>query len=120
MNIDRNGITGDRRDEEGEELDRRLIHALETRPSVRISEDFAMRVASKVPARVAAQGLAPASRSVGRRVAWAAAAVLLVAMLALAPSVGVGFRTNQWVEIGLAIEFAGLTAWLTLRPRLQL
>jgi hypothetical protein len=118
MNTDRNGMTGDRRDEEREELDRRLIHALETRPSVRISEDFALRVASKVPAESAAQGLAPPSRSVGRRVAWAAAAVLMVAILAIAPSVGI--RTNQWVEIGLAIEFAGLTAWLTLRPTLQL
>ena len=116
MNIDRSGMTGARR---GEELERRLIQALEARPSVRISEDFARRVASQAPAGLTSRGLVPAS-SVGRRVAWAAAAVLLVAMLALAPSVGVGFRTNQWVEIGLAIEFAGLTAWLTLRPRLQL
>jgi len=116
MKIDRNGMAGERR---GEELERRLIQVLETRPSVRIPEDFALRVAGKAPAGLASRGFVPAS-SVGRRVAWAAAAVLLLAMLALAPSVGVGLRTNQWVEIGLAIEFAGLTAWLTLRPRLQL
>ena len=117
MNIELNGET---RDRHSEELERRLIRALESRPSVAISEDFASRVAAKVPVRIAAHSLALASGSVGRRVAWVAMAVLLVGMLALAPSAGSGFRVNQWLEVGLGFEFAALTAWLALRPRLHL
>ena len=114
MNMDRNGAGGDRR---GEELERRLIQALEMRPSVRISEDFAVRVASKAPAGLAARGIVAVHGGVGRRVAWISAALLLVVMLALAPSAGI--RMNQWFEVGLAFEFAALTAWLALRPSLK-
>ena len=102
---------------ERDELERRLVQALEHAPQVAIPEGFAARVAGNVTASVLpVRGAMPAAGSVGNRVAWATAAVLLAAMFALAPGAGVGAR--HWLEFGVTIEFATLTAWLALRPLL--
>jgi hypothetical protein len=98
---------------ERDELESGLTRALERAPMVAIPEGFALRVAALVPRRRAALREIPAS-NVGTRVAVAVAAVLLAAICVLAHAVGAG-GTMGWLEIGLAIEFATLTAWLGLR-----
>ena len=103
-----------------EEFESRLIRALESGPVVPVSEDFALRVASRVPAgaRMRLDGVS-ATSSVGKQVAWLAAAVLLMAIFVLAPTAVGGPHTRQWIEVGLGLEFMALATWLSFRIRLQ-
>jgi formate-dependent nitrite reductase membrane component NrfD len=72
-------------------------------------------VAAMAPVRVAVlQQSAAARRSVGHRIAWAVAAMLLLAMFVLAPSAGSG-GARRWVEFALEIDFVALTLWLGMR-----
>ena len=103
-----------------DEIERRLTRALERVPEVAIPEDFAQRVAARVPMRRLAslREMPVPATNVGWRVAGVAAVVLLVAMFVLARVGGRG--VEGWLEIGLAIEFAVLTAWMGLRMVLGL
>jgi malonyl CoA-acyl carrier protein transacylase len=101
-------------------FDHKLTRALEAAPAVAVPEDFAKRAASRIPAAaLAARTSVPAGYSVGMRFALVAAALLFVTIVVLAPSASTGPAQHHWVEVGLEIEFAALTAWLALRSRLQ-
>jgi len=105
-----------------DQLDQAITHALEAVPQVEIADDFALRVLSRLPAkkltRIAPPAYLPAHPSVGRRVAFVAAAVLFVAMLAFAMQPGIA---NQFIRISIAgtcaAEFILVTVWLALRPQ---
>jgi hypothetical protein len=97
------------------DFESRLDRALEAAPAVKIPEDFALRVAAMAPARVVALGEAAAARrSVGLRIAWVVAAMLLLAMFVLAPSARSG-GARRWMEFALEIDFVVLTLWLGMR-----
>jgi hypothetical protein len=97
------------------DFESRLDRALEAAPAVKIPEDFALRVAAMAPARVVASGESAAARgSVGLRIAWVVAAMLLLAMFVLAPSAGSG-GARRWMEFALEIDFVALTLWLGMR-----
>jgi hypothetical protein len=100
-------------------IDGRLMRALERRPAVTVPEDFALRVAARLPASAAALGPTIHATYVGRRVAWAAAALLLLATIALAPS-AMHSNAKRWLEFAFEVEFVALAAWMALRPMLQL
>jgi hypothetical protein len=102
-----------------DEMESRVTRALEREPSIAIPEDFAMRVAALVPKRNAAVLREMPASYMGSRMAVVAAGLLLVAMFVLARMVGAN-ATMGWLEVGLAIEFAGLTAWLGLRRVMRL
>jgi hypothetical protein len=103
----------------GDAMENRLVRALEATPAVSIPEGFAARVAAKAPAgAMAVRRAVPMTTQVGVRMAWAVAAVLLVAMFVLAPSAA-GMGTLRWVEYSVEMEFVALTVWLTLRPLLR-
>jgi hypothetical protein len=94
-------------------LDQALARALEAVPHVDISDDFATRVLSRLPA--ARSAYLPTLPGIGRRTALASAALLFLAMFAfaLAPAAP-SIRTA--IEIACAVEFILLTLWLSLRP----
>jgi hypothetical protein len=99
-----------------DKMESRLTRALERTPEIAIPGDFALRIAAKMPARriVDLREVAIPPSNVGFRVAAVTAGLLLVAMFVLA-RVGGESGALGWVEIGLGMEFAGLTAWLGLR-----
>jgi hypothetical protein len=103
---------------EMDELEDRVVRALEAAPKVAIPEGFALRVAAQVPAGVRAARREIRASDVGGRMAVVVAAMLLVALVVLG-RFGPANETMQWLEIGLAIEFAGLMSWLGLRPMLR-
>lgn len=104
----------DRYNQDRDWIDGKLVRALETAPAVTVPEDFARRVASSLPSL---RPMPSAGPRVADRVAWAVLAVLLVAIVALAPSAS-GRGTVRWLELGFGVEFATLLAWLCLRPLL--
>ncbi len=110
MSMERSGRMGNREDEA---LEARMTRALEAAPAVAIPEDFARRVAMKMPARALAGRRTIAAHNVGLRVAWAVAAMLLVAMFSLA-ALPLGLRAGHWLEFAMGTEFAALTAWLIM------
>jgi len=110
-------MTTRRLDADVDGVDQALTHALEAIPHVAIADDFAARVMSRVPARKAVPGELPARVSVGRRVSLVAAALLLVAMLVFPVQTGAGNAAMRTAaEWTLALEFAALAAWLSMRP----
>ncbi len=92
-------------------LDQRLTRALETTPEVRISADFAARVASRVPAR-------PIVAS--RPTHYGDYASLLGVLVTLAALFWLGIQTHNgaaftFVESFLLAEFIALTFWVSIR-----
>ena len=87
-----------------------LIGALERRPAPVIPVDFAARVAAALPPPAPAQK----PMQVGRAVGLAAAAVLGVALVALAPHATPAF--NNWAfdfELVVIAQLGGIAYWLT-------
>ncbi|HEX3570776.1 MAG TPA: hypothetical protein VHU44_08125 [Acidobacteriaceae bacterium] len=111
------------RDAADRALDARIVSALEQAPPIHIPQDFAARVASRIPARTARlrADRIPARRvpvrHVGYTVAAACLIALAVAMLALAPH---STHNTFYVALDstLAAQFCLLAAWLAL-PRRQ-
>lgn len=101
-------------------MDMRIVRTLEQAPQVRIPEDFAARVAARVPANTAR--LRAARVQVGRvgfSVAAVCLIVLAIAMLAFAPRTthSTFYLALQWT---LAAQFCLIAAWLsgfTRRPQ---
>jgi len=101
MQQDENSQTG---------FEAKLTRALERRPEPMVPVDFASRVAAALPPA------APARKpmQVGRTVGLAAAAVLGVALLALAPHATPAF--NNWAfdfELVVIAQLGGIAYWLT-------
>lgn len=97
-------------------IDGQVTAALNARPRMVISADFAARVARGLPPHRIPVAES-ATVSAGRRIAWAALIGLFVAMLGLglrAQAVpGVAFQALEW---SLAAEFSVLAVWLARRP----
>lgn len=100
-------------------LDSQLTRALTAVPRVQVPADFSLRVMQQLPARPAIRSLAslPAIRAtyIGRRAAFAAVAILFVAMLAAALRAATpGHPASVILTWTLTAEFIVLTVWLTL------
>jgi hypothetical protein len=94
-----------------DELDRRVLRALETAPSVEIPTDFAARVASRLPARRPIS-LTPTHYGQG--------AVFLGMILALVMLIALTLHNGRHATFGLAeslllTQFLALTVWLSVR-----
>jgi hypothetical protein len=105
-------------DQHDAELDLALTRALEARPQLQIADDFALRVARKLPARRPAPRLSLTTvPRTGRRVSFAALGVLFLAMILLAPLArGTGHQPFEILEWILVTEFVLITVWMSLRP----
>jgi len=91
-------------------FDAKLTRALERRPEPAVPADFASRVAAALPPAAPA----PKPMQVGRTVGLAAAAVLGVALVALAPHASPAF--NNWAfdfELVVIAQLGGIAYWLT-------
>jgi hypothetical protein len=98
-------------------MDMRIVRALEQAPQVRISEDFAARVAARVPANTVR--LRTARVQVGRvgfSVAAVCLIVLAIAMLAFAPRTthNTFYLALEWT---LAAQFCLIAAWIAMPRR---
>ena len=105
---------------ERDDLELRVVRAMEAVPKVAIADDFAMRVMQRVPARAMRKRVLMMERSqVGRRVMPVAMVALAMLMLGLAPwawgARDVALTAVEWV---LCAEFIGLALWLSPLPRL--
>ncbi len=101
------------RAEPQDELARRLTLALETAPAVVVPQDFAARMAMLAKALpVETPALALRFSKLGIQAAFA---ILLLAMLVFLPAADSRANVPLTLEIVLALEFVGLTTWLTLR-----
>jgi hypothetical protein len=94
-----------------DELDRRVLYALETAPKVEISADFAARVAGRLPAR---RPVSLTATHYGRN------AVLLGLILTLVVLIAVTLYNGRHASFGLAesvllTQFLALTVWLSVR-----
>ena len=99
-----------------EQLDQRLIRALETVPEPQISADFAARVASRLPAR---RPVSLTPTYYGQKAMLIGIVLTLVALLALALRTG-GHPTFGIMESFLLTQFIALTVWLSIwRDRLR-
>jgi hypothetical protein len=96
---------------EQEQLDERIVRALETVPKPMVPADFATRLGSRLPAR---RPESLTQTHYGRNAALLGIVAAFVALLAAAlhttSGVAVGF-----VESLLLAEFIVLTVWLTIR-----
>ena len=95
-----------------DQLDQRLIHALEIAPEPRVPTDFAARVASLLPAR---RPVSLTPNYYGRYAMIASMVILLAALLLLAPHTtdrSAFGLTLQWL---LCAQFIGLAVWLSAR-----
>ena len=98
-------------------LDLRITHALEQAPHVRIPDDFAARVTTRIPASTVRLRTARIQvRRVGYAVTAACLVALAIAMLALAPHTAHSsfYLALQWT---LAAQFCLLAAWLAVPRR---
>jgi hypothetical protein len=94
-------------------MDMRIVRALEQAPQVRIPQDFAARVAARVPANTVR--LRAARVQVGRvgfSVAAVCLIVLAIAMLAFAPRTthSTFYLALEWT---LAAQFCLIAAWMS-------
>jgi ABC-type transport system involved in cytochrome c biogenesis permease subunit len=95
-----------------DELDRRVLRALETAPSVEIPTDFAARVASRLPARRRPVSLTPTHY--GRTAVFLGMILTLVVLIALTLHNG-RHATFGLAESLLLTQFLALTVWLSVR-----
>jgi hypothetical protein len=96
------------------ELDQRVIRALEASPEPQISDDFAARVASRVP--VSRPSSVTPTRY-GHNTILISIAVLFAALFALAPREVNRSVVGLTIECLLCAQFIGLTIWLSVRYR---
>ncbi|MBB5344567.1 hypothetical protein [Tunturibacter empetritectus] len=94
-----------------DELDRRVLHALETAPRVEVPADFAARVADRLPAR---RPVSLTATHYGRN------AVFLGMILTLVILIAVTLYNGRHASFGLAEsvllgQFLALTVWLSVR-----
>jgi hypothetical protein len=90
------------------QLEALIMQVLERRPAVNVPEDFAARVAARVPA-VNAGRAARLRPSVARTAATLATVLLVVALFALAPHVRMnGLSLSFGIEMLLLAELAGI------------
>ena len=99
-------------DPQSEELDARIVAALERVPQVHIPEGFAARVASQVPAAVALPIARPYAMRFGKAAVTLCMVVCAGAMLMLAPRAtghAIYWISLEWM---LCAQFCVLAAWL--------
>jgi hypothetical protein len=94
-----------------EQLDQRIVRALEAAPQPRIPADFAARVASQLPAR---RAVSLTQTHYGQNAMFFGIIATLVAMVALA------IHTNGKLTFGLPeslllAQFIALAVWFTVR-----
>ena len=95
-----------------DELDQRVLHALETAPRIDIPADFAARVVRQLPAR------RPVSLTVTH---YGRNAMFLGMILTLVILIAVTVHNGRQATFGLAeslllTQFLVLTVWLSVRP----
>jgi hypothetical protein len=96
-----------------DELDRRVLRALETAPpAVEIPADFAVRVASRLPARRRPVSLTPTHY--GQSAVFLGMILTLVVLIALTLHNG-RHATFGLTESLLLTQFLALTVWLSVR-----
>ena len=98
-------------------MDMRIVRALEQAPHARIPDDFATRVAARIPANTIRLRAARIQvRRVGASVTAACLFALAIAMLALAPRTphNTFYLVLEWT---LAAQFCLLAAWLAVPRR---
>jgi hypothetical protein len=95
-----------------DELDQRILRALETAPSVEIPADFAARVASRLPARRRPVSLTPTHY--GQNAVFLGMILTLVVLIALTLHNG-RHATFGLAESLLLTQFLALTVWLSVR-----
>jgi hypothetical protein len=93
------------------EMDRRVLHALETAPRIDVPADFAARVARQLPAR------RPASLTATH---YGQSAVFLGMILTLVILIALTLHNGRHANFGLAeslllTQFLALTVWLSVR-----
>jgi len=93
------------------ELDQRLTRALEAVPEVRIPADFAVRVASQVPARPV---VSLTQTHYGDYAMFLGIVVTLAALFIFGLHTS-DRRTFNLAETFLLTDFIGLTVWLSVR-----
>jgi ABC-type transport system involved in cytochrome c biogenesis permease subunit len=94
-----------------DELDRRILRALETAPSIEIPADFAARVARQLPAR---RPVSLTPTYYGRNAVFLGMILTLVVLIALSLSNG-RHATFGLAESLLLAQFIVLTVWLSVR-----
>jgi hypothetical protein len=94
-----------------DELDLRILHALETAPDLQIPADFADRVTSKLPAR---RPISLTPTHYGRNAMVIGMVVTLVALLALTRHNGTHAAFSLAQSLLLA-QFVALAVWLSIR-----
>ncbi len=96
---------------EQEQLDARIVRALETTPKPMVPPDFAARLGSRLPAQ-RPESLTPTHY--GRNATLLGIVAAFVALLAVALHTTAGVAVG-FVESLLLAEFIALTVWLTVR-----
>lgn len=96
------------------ELDQRVIRALEASPDPHIPDDFAARVASRVPA---SRPLSVTPTRYGHNAILISIALLFAALFVLAPHEVNRSVVGLTIECLLCAQFIGLTIWLSVRYR---
>jgi hypothetical protein len=94
-----------------DELDRRVLRALETAPSFEIPTDFAARVARKLPAR---RPVSLTPTHYGQKAVFLGMILTLVVLVALTLHNG-RHATFGLAESLLLTQFIVLTVWLSVR-----
>ena len=94
-----------------DELDQRILHALETAPELHIPADFAARVTSKLPAR---RPVSLTPTHYGRNAVLIGIVITLLALLALTLHNGAHAAFGLTQSLLLA-QFVALTIWLSIR-----
>jgi ABC-type transport system involved in cytochrome c biogenesis permease subunit len=95
-----------------DELDLRILRALETAPNVEIPADFAARVANRLPVRRRPVSLT--ATHYGRNAVFLGMILSLVVLIALSLSSG-RHATFGLAESLLLTQFIVLTVWLSVR-----
>ena len=96
---------------ESDELDARIVAALERAPRIQIPEGFAARVASKVPAAVALPDAPPYAMRYRKAAVVLSMVLCAAAMVLLAPRAtghSIFWMSLEW---GLCAQFCVLAAW---------
>jgi hypothetical protein len=102
--------------QEARELDERILRELERSPviSATIPQDFAARVAAKVPVR---QPVAIRTSHYGRLLMAASLVVLFVALVVLAVRGFGGSPLGQAIEWTLCVQFLAIAVWMGTQSR---
>jgi hypothetical protein len=96
---------------EGDQLDARIVAALERAPQVRIPEGFAARIASQVPSAVGLPDARPFAIRYGRAAVALCMVLCAAAMVLLAPRAtghAIFWMSLEWM---LCAQFCLLAAW---------